>query len=293
MSKSNENKGLDYITGCMLVCVVLSILYASFVIGEATGGLSIGIAATVAAACLGAAVLVGITVRKVAREMRGLRMDRERLYRIVYEIVKTDERLSQSFKGAGSMAPTDGYCGRCLADSGNNCITRKGGIMEQSRLDKALALAMDQGKSTEAVGMLLTEIVDLRKVIAVKDTALMVFLTDPTIKKWLRVNDPMAVQQATNAVGGKVETIPPKVAATATDTIHGMLVYFESHSAVSLSVALWPDKPIGYQETWENRFAKSLVYAWENMDSATRRRFVAIALDWYQFETTKKGVITQ
>ena len=80
MSKSNENKGFGYITGCVLACVVLSILYASFVIGEAIGGLSIGIAATVAAAFGCAAVLVALTDHSVILEMRGLRADREILH---------------------------------------------------------------------------------------------------------------------------------------------------------------------------------------------------------------------
>ena len=90
MSKSNENKGFGYITGYVLACVVFinPICFVCDWRGDWCG-LSIGIAATVAAAFGCAAVLVVMTVRKVLLELRSLRMDRERLIELCREIVDT------------------------------------------------------------------------------------------------------------------------------------------------------------------------------------------------------------
>ncbi len=73
------------------------------------------------------------------------------------------------------------------------------------------------------------------------------------------------------------------------EILHAVITYFESEGHIAKAVSLWPQKSIQYQTTWVGRFAKGLVHSWEKMDLSTRRRFVAIALDWYQFETTKKG----
>ena len=73
----------------------------------------------------------------------------------------------------------------------------------------------------------------------------------------------------------------------AVESMHAVITYFESEGHIAKAVSLWPQKSIQYQTTWVGRFTKGLVPSWEKMDMETRRRFVKIALDWYQFETTK------
>ncbi len=76
-----------------------------------------------------------------------------------------------------------------------------------------------------------------------------------------------------------------KITEQAVGVVDAIVTYTENRTVGGLAVDLWPSVSFPCQQMWGSRFSRGLAYAWGKMDRETRRRFVALAMDY----NNKKG----